>query len=228
MYGEQKNSNLWATVFLRLLVTIILITVVADVGRSDDSTGTPVFATQLDVTYLWQVLVVLAILSMVIWNRKLFKEIKFRKRIEEELLKSEAKHRLLFDNANDAIFIHNMQARILAANPMACERFGYTNTDMMSMTVNQVDSPEEAEHVHERIAMLMKNGHLTFDTVHHGKDGSPIPTEVSARRITWDGQPAVMSFCRDITKRKVTPSTAIMAHGFLPRHRPCMISPATS
>jgi PAS domain S-box-containing protein len=121
---------------------------------------------------------------------------------QESLRKSEAKHRLLFDNANDAIFIHDTQARMVTVNPIACERLGYIHSELMSMTVNQVDSPEEAQHVQERIALLIERGHLTFETVHQCKDGSPIPTEVSARRITWDNHMAVMSICRDITARK--------------------------
>jgi putative nucleotidyltransferase with HDIG domain len=48
----------------------------------------------------------------------------------------------------------------------------------------------------------MEHGHLSFETVHQRKDGSLIPTEVSARRIAWDGQPVMMSICRDITERK--------------------------
>ena len=121
-----------------------------------------------------------------------------------ELRESEAKQRLLFDNANDAIFIHDAHAQMLAVNPMACERLGYTHSELMSMTVNQVDYPEEAQHMQERITRLIEQDHLTFETVHQCKDGSLVPTEVSARRITWDKQLAVMSICRNITDRKRT------------------------
>jgi len=125
-----------------------------------------------------------------------------RKRVEEALHESEGKHRLLFDNAGDAIFIHDTEARMLAVNPLAIERTGYTHAEMMSMTINQIDSPEEAPFAPDRIARLMEHGHLTFETVHQRKDGSLVPTEVSARRITWNGQPAMLSICRDITERK--------------------------
>ena len=127
-----------------------------------------------------------------------------RKQVAEVLRTSEAKHRLLFESAGDAIFIHDEAGRILAVNPSACERLGYTHAELMAIMISQVDSPAEAPHAPERIARLMAQGQLTFETAHQRKDGSSVWTEVSARRITWDGQSAMMSICRDITERKRT------------------------
>jgi PAS domain S-box-containing protein len=152
----------------------------------------------------WRALAIFAviILGLIVWIRKLSREIRHRKKAEAALIESEKKHRLLFDSAGDAIFIHDTEARMLAVNQLACKQLGYTHEELMSMTVDQVDSPEEAPHASDRIARLMEHGHLTFETAHQRKDGSPIPTDVSAQRITWDGQPAMMSICRDITFRK--------------------------
>jgi PAS domain S-box-containing protein len=121
---------------------------------------------------------------------------------EVALRESEEKYRLLFDSGGDAIFIHDEDARILAANKQACEQFGYTHAELLSMTVNQMDSPEAGKHVPERIARVIEQGSLLFEIVHQRKDGSLIPHEVSTRRIIWDGHPAIMSICRDITERK--------------------------
>ena len=110
----------------------------------------------------------------------------------------------MFDSAGDAIFVVDATARMLAVNQLACERFGYTHAELMSMTVGQVDSSAEAPYAADRMARLMEHGYLAFETVHQRKDGSLIPTDVNARRIIWDGQPAIMSICRDITDRKRT------------------------
>jgi two-component system, cell cycle sensor histidine kinase and response regulator CckA len=130
------------------------------------------------------------------------RDITERRRAEKTLRESEQKHRLLFDNSGDAIFIHDEAGRILAANQTACKRLGYNHSELMSMSAAQVDSPLDAPHVPDRIARLKTHGRIEFETVHRHKDGSPVSTEVSARQITWDGQPAVMSICRDITERK--------------------------
>ena len=135
-------------------------------------------------------------------NEDLQAEIIERKKAEEALRESEAKHRLLFENANDAIFIVDTNAQLLAANPKAISQLGYTHAELTSMTIYQMNSQEEGRHAPERMARLMEQGHLTFETIHVCKNGSFIPVEISARRITWDGHPAIMSICRNITDRK--------------------------
>ena len=131
-----------------------------------------------------------------------FVDITERKHAEEMLRESEEKYRTLFDSAGDSIFIHNEEGKILAFNTLASERLGYTTPELMSLTVKDVDSETDAQQAPERIARVMEHANLSFETMHRSKDGSLIPNEVSARHITWEGQPAVMSICRDITKRR--------------------------
>ena len=130
------------------------------------------------------------------------KNITERKKVEEALRESEEKYRLLFDSAGDAIFIHDTEGRILAVNSMAVERLGYTREELMTLSATQVDSPEEGVKMSERMRRVMKEGRFAFETVHRHRDGSSIETEVTAQRMVWDGIPAIMSICRDVTKRK--------------------------
>ncbi|MBW2561057.1 MAG: PAS domain S-box protein [Deltaproteobacteria bacterium] len=131
-------------------------------------------------------------------------------RSKEVIRQSEEKYRLLFESAGDAIFIHDAEGRMLAINLMACELLGYTYEELMSMTIDQldtpvdtpVDTPEEVQHASDRTAQVMANGHLTFEAVHQHKDGALQFGWVSARLINWEGQPAIMSICRDTTERK--------------------------
>ena len=135
-------------------------------------------------------------------NIKLVRTLMERNQLAESLRKSEENHRILFESAGDVIFILNTEARMLAVNPLACERLGYTYEELMSMTIAQVLSPEERWAVPERATRIMEQGHLSFESVHQRKDGSKILNEVNARRILYDGQPAIMSICHDITERK--------------------------
>ncbi len=116
---------------------------------------------------------------------------------------NEKKQRILFESAGDAIFLHDAKSpRILAVNQRACEQLGYTLSELVTLSPDAVDSPEQSRLMPERIAKLVDQGHLTFETIHQRKDGSLVPTEVSAKLIIWDRQPVIMSICRDITERK--------------------------
>ncbi len=120
---------------------------------------------------------------------------------EEELRQNEEKYRTLFENAGDAIFVHNDE-EILGVNQLACDRLGYSRDELMAMSPCAMDTAKHFQHVPERRARLLAQGHLTFETEHQRKDGSILPVEVTSRLATWNGQSAIMSICRDITERK--------------------------
>ena len=130
------------------------------------------------------------------------RDITERKRAREALQEAEKKYRLIFDGAGDAIFIHSAEGRMLAVNRVACERLGYTREEMMATSPAIVDVPEEAVHIPARVAALQEKGRVVFETVHRRKDGGRIPTEVNAQIVQFDGEPAVLAICRDITDRK--------------------------
>ena len=133
-----------------------------------------------------------------------FVDITERKRAEGALLESAEKYQLLFNSANDAIFIHDRQGQILEVNHMACKRLGYNHAELTTMTVGKVDMPEEATHALERMTQVMEQGYLTFEARHRCKDDTPLAVEISSRQIIWEGQSAIMSICRDISERKQT------------------------
>ena len=57
---------------------------------------------------------------------------------EEELKESEEKFREVFNNANDAMFLHKMKGRnpgnFLEVNDVACQILGYTRQELMNMS----------------------------------------------------------------------------------------------
>ena len=125
-----------------------------------------------------------------------------RKRSEEELALSERKFRAIFDNAADAIFIHDLSGRILEVNQVAVERLGYPREELLSMTPMDFDSPEFAEMVPPRIKALQETGAAIFETAQVTKDGKVIPTEASSRVIEFQGQDCIFTIARNITERK--------------------------
>jgi PAS domain S-box-containing protein len=125
-----------------------------------------------------------------------------RKQAEEALRRSESKFRILFNHANDAIFIHNLRGRFLEVNQVACERLGYSRAELLKMTPLDIDAPEYARQVPERMARVWWEGHGILETAHVRRDGTVIPVELSSRVIDYQGKPAILSIARDITQRK--------------------------
>lgn len=116
--------------------------------------------------------------------------------------RGEEKFRKLFDSATDAIFILDEKGNFIDLNRTAHERLGYTKEEMCSMNVSEIDPPEFATMVPERLEELRERGSLVFESAHVRKDGSVMPVEINAKVMDFDGERAVVSFIRDITVRK--------------------------
>jgi PAS domain S-box-containing protein len=125
------------------------------------------------------------------------------KRIEaEELLReSEARYRTLFDNASDAIFIHDMGGRFLEVNKVACDRLGYTREELLQKTPKDIDAPEYASQVAKRVEEVCEKRHAIYENAHVRRGGTIIPIELSSRLIEYKGKPAILSIARDISGR---------------------------
>ncbi len=121
---------------------------------------------------------------------------------KETLLESEEKYKLLFNNVADAIFIVDTSGKILSANQSACTEYGYSYHELLSLHIQDIDTPEHSIHVKERILKLMQHGSDIFETIHQRKDKAILDVEVHSRKIVFNGQDAVMSICRNITERK--------------------------
>lgn len=113
----------------------------------------------------------------------------------------DAIYRTLFECAGDAIFIHNA-SKIMAVNRKACEMLGYTEDELLILLPSEIDDTNHRMYLPERMAKLKKHKSISFETFHQKKDGTSIPVEVTAQSITWNDELAVMSICRDNTKKR--------------------------
>jgi PAS domain S-box-containing protein len=125
-----------------------------------------------------------------------------RKQAQEALQVARDHYQTLFDNAGDAIFIHDTEGCFLEVNQVACQRLGYTREELLQMTPLDLNDPANPPRLPERMAMLRESGRVLFDTVHRRRDGTTFPVEIAARLVDYHGQTAVLSVARDITERK--------------------------
>ena len=123
------------------------------------------------------------------------------------LRESEKRYRLLFNSANDIIFVSTvmedgMPGRIIEANDIAYRTLGYTREELLQLSPLELATPENWDSFALRAAQFLTEKQIIFEATGVNKDGSEISVEVSAHLFELDGQPAVLSIARDITERK--------------------------
>jgi len=124
------------------------------------------------------------------------------RRSQEAAKASEEQFHRLFDTIADAVFIHDINGRILQVNRTARDRLGYSKEELLKMSVEDINTVEFAELMHERTKTILQQGHGVFESAHICSDGTVIPVEVSARTIQYSDNSAIISVARDISERK--------------------------
>ena len=132
----------------------------------------------------------------------IIRDITERKRAEEATANARKKLITLFESISDAVLIVDMNGRFVHVNNSACTRLGYSYEEMLQIGPADIDTPEYAAKVPERIKVILEQGKLVFETAQVRKDGAVIQVELNSRVIDYDGNPAIMSVVRDITERK--------------------------
>ncbi len=119
---------------------------------------------------------------------------------------SEKRYRLLFESAADAIFILDAEGaepgRIVQANPAAARMHGYSEQELQSMRVQDLDTPESSASASSRIERILNGEWLKQEMYHRRKDGTVFPVEVSAGLLETVGHKFILAMDRDITERK--------------------------
>jgi len=129
------------------------------------------------------------------------------KRAEAALAESEERYRVLFESANDAIFLHEIlpdgrPGKYIMVNDVACRRLGYSREDLLKMTPLDLRSPNSPSKISEIMVNVERDGHTTFEAIQQRKDGTMFPVEISTTRFTIAGRAVAISIARDITDRK--------------------------
>lgn len=143
----------------------------------------------------------------VICREGIMLDITARIRTEEELKHSEEKYRNLFENANDIIYVHDLDGNYISLNLAAERVFGYSREEAMALNMAEVVVPEHLKMVREKLRQKIcgdaEQTAYELDCVK--KDGSQITLEVNSTVIRKNGLPiAVQGIARDITERKQT------------------------
>jgi PAS domain S-box-containing protein len=120
-----------------------------------------------------------------------------RQKAEVALRESEQKFRSLFEANQDALFLLDVDSSaILDVNPTACQVYGYSRAEMLSMRMTDLSAqPEQTARAPRlRVGKVASRRHLR-------KDGTVFPVELSLTYYDQQGRQLCFVSSRDITER---------------------------
>ena len=128
-----------------------------------------------------------------------------RNKAARALQEKEKKYHLLFEAANDAIFLADGKTGLIVdANSKAEQLTGYSKTDMIGMHQTRLHPDSQGEVARDKFRYDITRGdnplHKNFQVIH--KSGHTIPVEISPSIFEMEGRPFVFGIFRDVTERK--------------------------
>jgi PAS domain S-box-containing protein len=116
---------------------------------------------------------------------------------------AELRYEAIFEQSHDAIFILDLEGRILTVNRRATDMLGYSREELQGLSVKEISAEERKS---ETTLKRLVGGELipAYERLFRKKDGSLVPVEVNVE-LVYDarGNPAhIQSIVRDITERK--------------------------
>lgn len=136
--------------------------------------------------------------------RGMARDITEQRRAEKALRESEARYRELFDNAKDAIYVHDLSGRYVSLNRAAEKLSGYTRDEIIGKHFSNYVAPKDLKHVRRNLCKkLDEEGETTYEIDLVTKDRRRVPVEVISRLIYENGRPiGVQGTARDMTERR--------------------------
>jgi PAS domain S-box-containing protein len=124
--------------------------------------------------------------------------------LNEQVLKdSEEKYRTLVESNLDIIYIYR-QDRILVINRRGPEVLGYSEEELLTMSIWDLVHPDDRKRVFEQGRARMQGADIPaqYTTRIVTKSGRAVPMEMIAVLVTYQGEPAIMGIARDVTKQE--------------------------
>jgi PAS domain S-box-containing protein len=143
----------------------------------------------------------------IVGMRSTAQDVSWRRRAEADLVASERRVRALFEGIEDAVIVHDLDGRILDANPSICRWLGYSREEMLGLRTSDIDDPSFAAGYSERLARQVRDGRLRVEGQYRTKSGRVIPVDINTSLIQLEDQKVVLAVVRDITERKAFEET---------------------
>lgn len=128
------------------------------------------------------------------------RDISDREQAKKALQESEEKFRAYIEKSPLGIFVTDDNGQFVEVNPAACEMSGYTEEELLNLSLRDFFAPEFLEMGMKKIDNKQSHGHLDDEIMVQKKNGETFWIHLVAARIDKGN---VIAFCQDITQRRL-------------------------
>jgi PAS domain S-box-containing protein len=131
------------------------------------------------------------------------RDITEKRMADKAIRESEEKYRALINDANDAIFIVDMEGNVTDANRKAEEYTGYERKELVGVHFAKLHPAEDCETAAGSYAVELEKGSGRYlEVPFQKKDGGIFFADISVNRIEYAGKKIVQVIASDITELK--------------------------
>ncbi|MCD4681619.1 MAG: PAS domain S-box protein [Bacteroidales bacterium] len=153
----------------------------------------------------------------VIGRLAVVRDITERKIAEQELKKSENKHRTLIETTSEGFWLIDLDKKTIDVNQSLCDMLGYFKDEMIGKTPMEFVDEENSKLFKEQTSKITETTHRTYETLLKKKNGEKIPTIFSATTL-FDkngNHNGSFAFVTNITKRKQAEEALTHSHNLM-------------
>jgi len=132
----------------------------------------------------------------------IIRDITHRKAAEIALKESMENYRELIDGMNETIWVIDFNGNLIDVNKTAVDTMGYTKQELLALGLNGIDIHLSQDDIQRLVKTIPADRLQIFETVHRTKSGKEFPVEVYSSIVNYQGQKAILSIARDISRRK--------------------------
>ncbi len=132
----------------------------------------------------------------------IYRDISERRAAEAALRASEERFRAYVEQAADAMFVHDLEGRIIEANRQASLCLGYSREELLRMTVFDIEVEVDRATAMAAWARIDPGSVQTIQGRHRRRDGTQFPVEIRVGCFDLRQERRMLAFVRDISERK--------------------------
>ncbi|MCC5927705.1 MAG: PAS domain S-box protein [Cyclobacteriaceae bacterium] len=126
------------------------------------------------------------------------------KQAERKIEASRRQYKYLFDKNPQPMWVYEIDSlKFLEVNSAAVHHYGYSRSEFLQMTLQDILSPEEVKKLKNHIEQNHSEFHSSQPWTHIKKDGSEIFVEISSQQILFNEKDARLVLAKDITDVKM-------------------------